>query len=205
MSDTTVPYETTGRSRQKGRTRAALLAAAWELLAEGVTPTVEQAADRGGVSRTTAYRYFPNQRELLLAAHPVVESASLLGDRPPTDPIDRLDRVLAQIGAQILDHEVALRAALRISLGIPAPPRDTLWLRQGRVVRWLEDALSPLRDRLGRAAIRRLAISIRAAFGVEPFVWLVDVAGLSRRAAIDLMHASAITLLRAAIAAPPGR
>src|SRR4051794_3576256 len=38
-------YQTTGRTRQKARTRAALVAATRELLAEEVTPTVEQAAD----------------------------------------------------------------------------------------------------------------------------------------------------------------
>lgn len=202
MSDTFVPYEKGGRSRQKGRTRAALVAAAREILAEGVTPTVEQAADRAEVSRTTSYRYFPNQQDLLFATFPQLESPSLLGDQPPVGPAERLDRVLAQVGTQLLDHEAALRATLRISLEVPAPPRDALLLRRGRVVRWLEDALSPLRDRLGRAAVHRLALAIRAAFGIESFVWLVDVGGLSRRSAIEIMHATATTLLRAALAAP---
>ena len=39
-----IPYETTGRTRQKARTRAAMLAATSELLGEGVTPTVERMA-----------------------------------------------------------------------------------------------------------------------------------------------------------------
>ena len=56
-----IPYELTGRSPQKARTRAALVAAARLLLARGVTPTVEQAAEAAVISRTTAYRYFPNQ------------------------------------------------------------------------------------------------------------------------------------------------
>jgi AcrR family transcriptional regulator len=52
-----IPYETTGRTHQKARTRAALVAATRELLAEGITPTVEEAAGRAQISRTTAYRY----------------------------------------------------------------------------------------------------------------------------------------------------
>lgn len=80
-----VPYESTGRSNQKARTRTALVAAARELLAGGATPTVEDAATHGGISRTTAYRYFPNQRALLLAAHPEVQQRSLL----PPDEIGR--------------------------------------------------------------------------------------------------------------------
>ena len=63
-----IPYEALGRTRQKERTRGALIAAARELVAQGTTPTVEEAAAAASISRTTAYRYFPNQRALLAAA-----------------------------------------------------------------------------------------------------------------------------------------
>ena len=65
-----MPYVATGRTRQKERTRKALVAAARGLVAEGKTPTVEEAASAADISRTTAYRYFPSQRMLLVAAHP---------------------------------------------------------------------------------------------------------------------------------------
>ena len=58
-------YEQVGRVRQKQRTREALISAARELVADGATPTVEDAASQAGISRTTAYRYFPNQATLL--------------------------------------------------------------------------------------------------------------------------------------------
>ena len=67
-----IPYQLTCRTNQKARTRAALLDAARALLAEGVSPTVEQAADRAAISRTTAYRYFANQRALLTAVFPEI-------------------------------------------------------------------------------------------------------------------------------------
>ncbi len=196
--DIAVPYETSGRVRQKRRTRAALVAAARALLDEGVTPTVEQAADRAGISRTTSYRYFRNQRELLVATFPVLDSASLVGAAPPADPAARLDRVLAEIGRFLLEHETALRAALRVSLEVSPAPREPPGLRRGRAVHWIEDALSPLRGTLGKAGVHRLAIAIRATIGIEPLVWLVDVGGLSRRAAVELMQSSARTLLAAA-------
>lgn len=199
MTGMLIPYERGGRVRQKGRTRAALLSAGRSLLAEGVTPTVEQAADRAEISRTTAYRYFRNQKELLLATYPVAEERSLLGQRPPAAPTQRLDLVLTQLGRQLLDNETLLRGALRLSLELPASQREELFLRQGRALRWLEDALAPLRPRLGKAALHRLAVAIRAVFGIEPMVWLTDVAGLSRRAAIETMRTSAHAVLRAAL------
>src|SRR6266568_995161 len=85
-----MPYELRGRTQQKARTREALVNATSTLLAEGVTPTVEQAAAAAGISRTTAYRYFPNQRTLLVAAHPEIEKRSLLPDDAPADPEMRL-------------------------------------------------------------------------------------------------------------------
>jgi AcrR family transcriptional regulator len=112
----TIPYEQTGRRNQKARTREALVAAARELLGRGVTPTVEEAAAHAAVSRTTAYRYFPNQRALVGAAHPEIDRASLLPDDPPDDPEERLALVVAETTRIVLDWEPQLRAALRLSL-----------------------------------------------------------------------------------------
>ena len=194
-----IPYELTGRRKQKARTRDALIAAARELLAEGGTPTVEQAADRAGISRTTAYRYFPNRRALLVASYPEIEARSLLDDDAPDDPVARLELVVARLTRQFVEHEPELRAALRVSLEHPRPDAEALALRQGRAVGWIEEALAPLRERLGSEETHRLALAIRAAVGIEPLVWLTDVGGLSRDEAAKLMRSTARTLLRAAM------
>ena len=76
-------YELNGRTSQKRRTRDALLAAARGLVADGHAPTVEDAAEAASISRTTAYRYFPNQRALLAAAHPETAAESLLPEDAP--------------------------------------------------------------------------------------------------------------------------
>lgn len=195
-----IPYEQTGRTQQKARTRAALLAATRELLAEGVTPTVEQAAERAAISRTTAYRYFPNQRTLLIGSYPELDARSLIGSDVPADPAARLDAVTEAISRQILEHEPELRAMLRLSLESPPPLKDALPLRRGRAIGWIEDALAPLGEFMSEADVHRLALAIRATLGIEAFVWLTDVSGLSREEAVDLMRSSARTLLRAAIA-----
>jgi AcrR family transcriptional regulator len=195
----TTPYELTGRTNQKARTRAAMLAATRELLAEGVTPTVEQAATRANVSRTNAYRYFPNQRALLIASYPELDAPSLLGADAPADPAARLELVTESVGRQMLEHEPELRTMLRLSLESPPPQRGALPLRQGRVIGWIEDALAPLRERMSEPEIHRLALAIRATLGIEALVWLTDVGGLSREDAVDLMRSSARTLLDSAL------
>jgi AcrR family transcriptional regulator len=193
-----LPYERTGRTQQKARTRGALIDAARTLLARGRTPTVEEAAEAAGVSRATAYRYFPNQRALLVAAHPEIEATTLLGEDAPTDPQKRLDRTIRELIRLTIDTEPELRTMLRLSL----EPRagEELLLRQGRAIGWIEEALAPLRGRLSRAELRRLVLAIRAGCGIEALVWLTDVEGLSRRRAADLMRWSALGLLRVALA-----
>lgn len=190
-----ISYERTGRTRQKARTRAHLVDAARELLAAGRTPTVEEAAEAAGVSRATAYRYFRNQRDLLVGAHPEIDTVSLLEDDAPADPTERLDRAITRLIRLTIDTEPELRAMLRLSLD--PDPGDELVLRQGRAIGWIEEALSPLQDRLTKAELRRLVLSIRSACGIEALVWLTDVAGLSRDEAGELMRWSALALLRA--------
>ena len=191
-----IPYEQTGRTNQKARTRAALLDAARELLAEGVNPTVEQAADRAAISRTTAYRYFTNQRALLTAVFPEIAERSLLDADAPSDPAARLELVLERFTSHILEHEPELRAQLRLSLEPGPIEPEQLPFRKGRAIGWIEDALAPLGDRMSAAELRRLVLAIRATTGIEALVWLTDVADLPRDEATALMRSSAHALLR---------
>jgi AcrR family transcriptional regulator len=197
MVSRSISYERTGRTAQKARTRAALLDATRELLAAGRTPGVEEAAEAAGISRATAYRYFPNRRALLVAAHPEVEATDLLGEDAPDDARERLDRTLEELIRLTIDTEPELRTMLRLSLE-PAPGQE-LVLRQGRAIGWIETALSPLQAELAPSDLRRLVLAIRAACGIEALVWLTDVAALSREEAAKLMRWSAQALLRAAL------
>jgi AcrR family transcriptional regulator len=197
MSVVSTAYELQGRTAQKQRTRAALVEAARSLIQRGETPTVEATADAAAISRTTAYRYFPNQRALLAAAHPAIDRRSLLPDDPPADPEVRLALVVDQILDVVLQDEAQQRTMLRLSLD---PTPGELPLRQGRAIRWLTEALEPARRRLGDEALRRVVLAARAASGIEALVWLVDVAGLSRQEAREQMRWSALSLYRAAVA-----
>src|SRR6266511_2886165 len=195
-----IPYELAGRTQQKQRTRNALIAAARELVAQGVTPTVEEAAAAASISRTTAYRYFPNQAALLVATHPETEARSLLPDDAPEDPIQRLDLVVDAFTRLIVDTEPQQRTMLRLSLENNSPQRPPLLLRQRRAIGWIEEALSPLRSQMSPSDLRRLVLAIRSATGIEALVWLTDVAGLSTKQAVTTLRWSAGALLRSALA-----
>src|SRR5713226_1228672 len=140
-----IPYELSGRTRQKQRTRGALIDAARELVTQGLTPTVDEAATKASVSRTTAYRYFPNQRALLVAAHPEIEARSLLPETAPSDVAARLDAVITTFLHLIVDTEAQQRTMLRLSLDPDPRERGELPLRKGRAIVWIGEALSPLR------------------------------------------------------------
>ena len=190
-------YELDGRTQQKQRTRNALVEAARSLVARGLAPNVEDAAAAASISRTTAYRYFPNQAALLAAAHPETSTESLLPPNPPSDPRERLDIVVREFTRVIVDTEAQQRTMLRLSLEAEAP---NLPLRQGRAIGWFEDALAPLRSRLGDAQLRRLVCAIRSATGIEALVWLTDIAGLTREEARETMLWSARAMYDAAVA-----
>jgi AcrR family transcriptional regulator len=195
-----VPYELTGRVHQKARTREALIAATRELLSEGVTPTMEGAALRASISRTTAYRYFPNLRTLLAATYPHIDEESLLGAEPPPEPEKRLDLVAADQTRRILTYEPEMRTVLRLSLEPDSARGSQLPMNRGLRIGWIEDALAPLRGQLPDEAFRRLVHGIGSTLGIEAFVWLVDIAGVPREEAVKIMRANASALLRSALA-----
>jgi AcrR family transcriptional regulator len=196
MKPVAMTYESTGRTAQKARTRQALVAATRELLAAGHTPKVEDAAERAGISRTTAYRYFPNQRSLLLAAHPAIAPDSLLPADAPSEPKARLDALMTAFTRYNFTWEPQLRTSLRLSL---EPGADQPVLRKGRAIGWIAEALAPLQDSHPHVDINRLAVAIRSATGIEALIWLVDIAGYTREEAAATVKATAHALLAAAI------
>lgn len=193
-------YEKTGRTGQKQRTRLALVASARDLVARGGRPpTVAEAAEAASISRTTAYRYFPTQKALLVAAHPETKATSMLPAGIGDDPETRLEAAVRGFLAMVVETESQQRTMLRLSLEADTAAQQ-LPLRQGRAIGWFTEALAPLGPRLGDNGVRRLAVAVRAVSGIESLVWLVDIGGLSRPDAVEQMVWSAAALLRRAVA-----
>jgi AcrR family transcriptional regulator len=174
-----------------------MVAAARALLRDGITPTVEQAAERASISRATAYRYFKNQRLLIAAVHPDIRPSLLPAD-PPRDAVERATIVAWEVMRRVLENETELRAMLRVSLE-PHDDEPDLPLRKGRRIIWFEDALSPLNTVLSTRHHRRLVLATAAAVGIEPFVWLTDMAGASRHEAAEILVSTVESLVRDAV------
>jgi AcrR family transcriptional regulator len=172
---------------QKARTRAAIVEAAAELIASGESATVEAAAARAGVGRGTAYRYFPNQRALIAAAHPRGTAESMLPPDAPSDPLERLRIVLRGITQMTAATEPVLRTMLRLSLGDDPDPAH-LPLRVGRRLLWVDEALAPLADGVDPERVQTLTTAIAAVCGIEVYVWLKDIARLSADDAASLQR-----------------
>jgi AcrR family transcriptional regulator len=200
IGDVSTLYEQHGRTRQKERTRRALVDAARALVAQGVSPTVEDAAEAAEISRATAYRYFANQAALLAAAHPETGTTSLLPPDPPDDPAQRVALVVEAFTKLIVETEPQQRTMLRLSLEGDPTERPSLPLRQGRAIGWLTEALEPARPLLGDDGIRRTALAVRSVIGIEALVWLTDIGKLSRRRAVEIMRSNAEAICRAALA-----
>ena len=117
---------------------------------------------------------------------------------PSDDVATRLDLVIHEFMRMIVDTEAQQRTMLKLSLTADPVERSQLPLRQGRAIKWIEDALELLLvDGLMSAAdVHRLALAIRSASGIEALAWLTDIGGLSHAEAVDLMRWSARAMLQ---------
>jgi hypothetical protein len=94
-----------------------------------------------------------------------------------------------------------MRAVLRLSLDPDSANSPELPMHRGLRIGWIEDALAPLRGKLPDEELRRLTYGIGATLGIEAFVWLTDIARLSREEAVAIMRSNTSGLLRSALVA----
>ena len=169
------------RPSPKERTRRLLGEAAGELLRTGAPLTVQAAAELAGVSRATAYRYFPsNEAVLVHATMPLIEEAGqrLQPPDPDTSALDlpeQASELVRTMGRWAFDHENELRTLLRLSL---SPERATRTPRRGNTNRdrWIATLLEGLPAHVSQAARHRLAVALVPLFGADAVVWSTDIA-----------------------------
>jgi len=184
-----------GRESQKNRTRKALVAAAGELLRAGRSPTITDAAEAAGISRATAYRYFPTQDLLLAEVALFASGGPLFAPAIENGPVpETVGRLVRRVGVWAYANEQPLRTILRLSLDPSTGVR-----RPGHRKEWIADALAPVRGKIDAKTYSHLSKSLALLMGIDPIVVMKDIAGASREQALDALEWTARTLVEAAL------
>jgi len=190
-----------GRTAQRRRTRRAIVEATSRLLAAGGDPSINEIAAAADVSRRTIYTYFPTLDQLLLdatvgAMNIDVEAAIDASGEP--DARARITRLVAALSDGMADSLPLGRKLIRLT--VDAPSADDGPRRGYRRIEWIEQALEPIRPRLGPDRFERLVSALAVVIGWEAFIVLFDVRGLSADQARETLTGAAITLVDAALA-----
>jgi AcrR family transcriptional regulator len=191
-------------SNVRRRTRKVMIEAVTRLVHDGEAPSVTEVADAAGVSRATAYRYFPTQESLLAEVIVPDLEAALAAEMLPEDLESRFGAVFATIWSSNIEHEAAYRTMLR--RGLERPPGESVAreeeagsIRAGRRVRWIRNALEPAQERMDEESFERLVAVMCLCVGIESLVVLRDVCGLEAKEAEEVAQWAAFALLRASL------
>jgi AcrR family transcriptional regulator len=192
ISGTRAVNQAKGREAQKARTRTLIVAAAGGL----TQPTVEQAADAAGVSRATAYRYFPTQEALsveLESGDVWREVEALVIDPQTADVGARLDRLIDAVVRTVYAEERHVRTALRVYHDIWLRNPDSP-VRKGRRMDWIDKTISPV----PAEARESLRLALALAISPDAVTMLKDVARLDAEQTRRVLKGAARAMLRAA-------
>jgi AcrR family transcriptional regulator len=174
-----------GQAGRSARTHRLLIDEAMKLLGHGGLVTVAEVAAAAGVSRATAYRYFPSRSRLI----DEIMSESL-------GPVRRFESAEHDGAARVRDlfertfplfkeFEPQMRAALQLALEHWALERAGVLgeeaFRRGNRKQILARNAQPLRRELGERRYDRLLKALSLVYGIEPYVVLKDMWGSSNR------------------------
>lgn len=169
----------------------------------GKMATVAEVAEAAGVSRATAYRYFPSRSRLVAA---IVEES--LGpvrrfESSETDGRQRLRELFTKTFPRFKEYEPHMRAALQLALEHWALERRGQLgeeaYRRGHRAGILNRAAAPLRRHLGAAGYDRLIRALSLVYGIEPYIVLKDIWGASDRQVEAIARWTADALITAAL------
>jgi AcrR family transcriptional regulator len=198
-SEPTKETPSSGRERQRRRTRRAIIDAAVELIAHGGQPSVGQIAERADVSRRTVYLYFPTLEHLLADAALELTRGSIEPRfEAPQDAEARLEALVRALQQGFAESEELGRTIIRHTVGAPRGAADATRPRRGyRRVQWLEQALEPLRGTLPDDRFELLVSALTLVLGWEAMIVLEDTRGLDAAEAEEVCVWAALALLAA--------
>jgi AcrR family transcriptional regulator len=167
--------------KRRERTHEALITEAMQMTRDGRFGSIAEVAHAAGVSRATAYRYFPNQARLIDAILDESLGPVRSFDSDKEDGVERIRTLFEHTFPLFKEFEPQLRAALQLSIEHWALQRTgTLReepFRRGRRVKILQRAAAPLKQKLGTRTYQKLLRALSLIYGVEPYVVLKDMWG----------------------------
>ncbi|WP_272663767.1 TetR/AcrR family transcriptional regulator [Providencia sp. PROV110] len=188
------------------RTYVLLVTTALDLFEKGAMPSVSELALEAGVSRATAYRYFPTQTDLITAV--VNESLGpILTWRPQSVKTEeRIDELLTYAFPRMFEHEGVLRAALQASLQQWAQGRFTpLSIKDKRLERGnrkdiLTMVTSPMKSEFPQEIIDKVIRAFSVIYGSEIFLVLKDIWKMEDSQVTELAQWMAKAIMNQAVA-----
>ncbi len=169
----------------RGRVFHRLLDEAVRLVRRGRIPSVAEVAQSAGVSRATAYRYFPSRSKLVSAV--IAEALGPVRRAVPRhgDAKQRLHELLDRTYSRFAEYEPHMRAALQLALEHQSLESAGLLeeepFRRGQRTEILATTLQPLRRQLPARTYRRLLKALAVVYGIEPMIILKDICGATDR------------------------
>ena len=154
-----------------------------------------EAAERALVSVATAYRYFSSAEDLwweasstALGDHGLLAEAQQRVEAAGSDPRARLEELVRCVGFRMLDDQVPYRRIAKIALEqwfrqSDAPDSEQFPIRQGRRNDQITHVVAPLKGRLPKKDIDRIAHALGLVVGTEAMIALTDAVGLEVPAA----------------------
>lgn len=195
-------HDTLAPPAEKGpraRTRRLMVETAGAMMRNGLSPSVSEVAETAGVSRSTAYRYFPTRAAMIQAVIAETLGPILAWQSDLEEPGDRVAALIEESFPRIAGNAATFRAALKLSLEPPGDADQESFAR-GHRVELLERALAPMRSTCSDKQVTRVSRALSIIFGIESLVVLKDICGVEDEEATDVASWAARALVNTTLA-----
>ncbi|MBT8235489.1 MAG: TetR/AcrR family transcriptional regulator [Bacteroidia bacterium] len=179
-------YIESGRTKQKQKTRNAILASAKRFLTSGQDFTLEDIAESASISRATVYRYFSNVDILALEAGLDIHTKS---PEMIYDPLRKLstDKALKDIQSYYNHLAIDNEAAFRRYLSLVISPSSKGVKRGARRNQTLRLAMEEGDLNLTQHQKEKLIVVLTTLMGIEAMIVTKDVCQLNNKESIDIL------------------